>query len=55
MGALEKSDTDNSYKAAMDKDAFTKRINSYRSIAERIQAVSMSKTIIFQTLQYQKH
>ena len=43
MGALEKSDTDNSYKAAMDKDAFTKRINSYRSIAERIQAVSMSK------------
>ena len=42
MGALEKSDTDNS-KAAMDKDAFTKRINSYRSIAERIQAVSMSK------------
>ena len=32
MGALEKSDTDNSYKAAMDKDAFTKRINSYRSI-----------------------
>lgn len=43
IGALEKSDTDNKYEAVMDRDAFKKRINSYRSITERIQAVSMSK------------
>lgn len=46
IGALEKSDSENRYEAVMDRDSFTKRINSYRSIAERIQAVSMSKTLI---------
>ncbi len=43
IGALEKSETENRYESVMDRDSFTKRINSYRSIAERIQAVSMSK------------
>lgn len=43
IGALEKSEAENKYDAIMDKDSFTKRISSYRSIAERIQAVSMSK------------
>ncbi|RGY80081.1 DUF3801 domain-containing protein [Parabacteroides distasonis] len=43
IGALEKSETENKYEAIMDRDSFTKRIKSYRSIADRIQAVSMSK------------
>ena len=41
IGAIEKSE--NKYEAVMDRDSFKKRIKSYRSIAERIQAVSMSK------------
>ena len=43
IGAIEKSETENKYEAVMDRDSFTKRIKSYRSIAERIQAVSMSQ------------
>ena len=43
MGALEKSEIENKYDVIMNKEALTKRINSYRNIVERIRAVSMSK------------
>ena len=31
IGALEKTDSENRYEAVMDRDSFTKRINSYRT------------------------
>lgn len=43
MGLLDQADKDGNHKVLMDKDSFDNRIRSYRSIADRMKAVSLSK------------
>lgn len=39
MGAVESGESENTYKAAMDKDAFSNRIQGYKQLADRISAI----------------
>ena len=43
MGLLDQADRDGNHKVLMDKDSFNNRIRSYRGIADRMKAVSLSK------------
>ena len=43
MGLLDQADRDGNHKVLMDKDSFGNRIKSYRGIADRMKAVSLSK------------
>ena len=43
IGLLDQADRDGNHKVLMDKDSFSNRIRSYRSIADRMKAVSLSK------------
>ena len=39
MGAVENGESENTYKAVMDKDAFSNRIQGYKQLADRISAI----------------
>lgn len=39
MGAVESGESENTYKAVMDKDAFSNRIQGYKQLADRISAI----------------
>lgn len=39
MGAVENGESENTYKAVMDKDAFLNRIQGYKQLADRISAI----------------
>lgn len=56
MGAVEDGESENTYKAVMDKEAFSNRIQGYKQLADRISAIqsysnlSLTDITIYKTL-----